>query len=143
MTNNMSVTLKCTALNVWDVIGSGGSSNFLLLTASVALEAGDFVRLYNDGGVSRVDLADANLLKKAMGFTLDAVAANTVANVYPLNELNTVLTGLTPGGSYYLGAAGKVTLTAPTATGKLYQQVGLAVSATTLHTINDLAVEIL
>ena len=123
--------------------GPDGDANFLPLTASVALEAGDFVHLYSDGGVAKVDLADSPLLKKAMGFTIAAVAADAVANIYPLNESNMTLTGLTPGAAYYLAAAGKITLTAPTAVGALYQHVGLAVSATMLHTINDLAVEIL
>jgi hypothetical protein len=50
------------------------------------------------------------------------------------DDSNTALTGLTPGLTYYLSVtSGGVTTTPTTTTGQIVQEVGFAVSATTLR----------
>lgn len=113
-------------------------------TASEALSAGNMVDLYSDAGVLKVRKADAATLKAADGFVLAAAALGASATVYPLGEINSQRTGLTPGADYWLSvtAPGDVQATEPNATGQLYQIVGTAVSATELRTVASLAVEI-
>lgn len=111
-------------------------------TATEALAAGDFVEIYASSG-SKCRKADAATLKRAKGFVLAAVSNGAVATIYPLGEVNNQLSGLTPGGEYFLSlTAGGVTTSAPATTGQLYQYLGTAVSATELQTIADLAVEL-
>ena len=122
--------------------GPNGNANNLPLVTSVELQAGDFVNLYNDAGVAKVRLADASLLRKAMGFTLADVAAGATATVYPLGEANMALMNMLPGTTYFLGTVGKIVESPVLSAGVLYQRVGMAVATTQLLTINDLAVEL-
>lgn len=123
---------------------AGVGASTVVAIASEALSAGEFVDLYSDGGALRVRKADASTLKAADGFVMAGVANGASATVYPLGELNSQLTGLTPGLDYYLStsAPGGVQTAAPSAAGQLYQRLGVAVSATELQSADDLAVEI-
>lgn len=108
------------------VLTSG--SGFPSLLASETLTAGDFVNIFS-GGVRRASNDD--LTKQAHGFVTESrVATNPVVVFY--SGLNTNVTGLTAGSKYYLGTTGAETLTPVTATGRLSQEIGVAVSTTAI-----------
>lgn len=100
-------------------------------TAYEALAAGAFVYLRSDGKVANASAVSGG--NQAVGFVLEAAAANAQAMVY-FEGRNTVLTGLTPGARTYLSDAtpGGVTQTPVAGTGKLHQFLGNAVEATSL-----------
>lgn len=120
-----------------------GASTSVVVT-SEALSAGDFVDVYTDAGAVKARKADAATLKAADGFVLEAVGSGGNATVYPLVELNSQLTGLTPGGDYFLSVTtpGGVQTSAPSAAGQLYQRLGVAISATELQTATEISVEL-
>lgn len=100
--------------------------------ASEALNAGDFVNIFDLGGASRVRRANATAAgSEAVGFVLDNFAAGEQATVFFEGE-NTALTGLTAGQTLFLSAdtPGGVTTTPPSAVGNIVQIVGKACDAT-------------
>lgn len=99
-------------------------------TASEALSAGNLVNVYNNAGVWTMRKADAASNRPANGYVLAAVASAAVGTYYSDGRI-TGLSGLTPG-LYFLGAAGAITQTPPTASGSCSQQVGNSASATEL-----------
>ena len=102
------------------------------IEASEALAAGDFVNIWNSSG-AKVRLADATVAgKEAHGFVLAAVANGANATVY-FEGTNTQVTGQTPGNAYLQTTAGKSGHTAPSASGNVVQQIGVAVSATAVN----------
>ena len=108
------------------VLTSG--SGFPSLLASETLTAGDFVNIFS-GGVRRASNDD--LTKQAHGFISESrVATNPVVVYY--SGLNTGLTGLTAGARYFLGTTGGETATPVTATGRLSQEIGVAISTTAI-----------
>lgn len=111
---------------------AGLGSETTIILASEALAAGDFVNIYSNAGTLNVRKADASSnAKKAHGYVMSAVAAAANATVY-YGNINTQQTGLTIGVDHYLSAAapGRATTAAPTGTGKIVQQLGVARSAT-------------
>jgi hypothetical protein len=109
--------------------GVGADAN--TLTSGEALSAGDFVYITAGGTVLKADCTAIG--KAARGYVLAAVANAAPATVY-FDESNNVLTGLTPGATYYMhSTAGGVTSTPTTTTGQIVQEVGFATSATSLH----------
>lgn len=112
----------------------GIGADLAMLPASEALAGGDFVNIWNDGGVPSVRKADAATEgKEAVGFVLDSFASGATASVY-FEGRNTSLVGLTPGSRYYLSATtpGAVTTTPPNSAGNVVQFLGQAFSATEL-----------
>ena len=102
------------------------------ITASETLSAGDWVNVWNSSG-AKVRLADATVAgKEAHGFVLAAVANGANATVY-FEGTNTQVTGQTPGNAYLQTTAGKSGHTAPSASGNVVQQIGVAVSATAVN----------
>lgn len=100
------------------------------VTASEALAAGDFVNVWDSGGVAAARKADASASgKRAHGFVLDDALAGSAATVY-FRGVNTACTGLTPGTQFLSTAPGGCTAIAPTAAGNVLQCIGLAVSST-------------
>jgi hypothetical protein len=97
------------------------------------LTAGNFVNVFQDGGVTKVRKADATSISKmAHGFVLENVTAGSDATVY-CSGSNTQLSGLIPGAKYFLSTtAGAVTDTPPTSSGYIIQFVGPAKSETTI-----------
>lgn len=107
--------------------------------ASEQLGAGAFVNLFDDGGTLKARLADNSNARAADGFVLSATAPAAVAQVYPLDDVNAQLSGLTVGADYWLGTAGGVLAVPLDAgssanAGKLCQYLGKAKSATELLT---------
>lgn len=116
---------------------SGIGANNVVALASEAIAAGKFVNLYDNAGVLGMRLADNSNNREAWGYTTAAVASGASGTAFRLNTVNANLSGLTPGGEYWLGIAGGV-IAAPldpaTATGKTDQYLGRAKSATELVT---------
>lgn len=103
------------------------------IQASEALAAGDFVNIFDSTGSARCRKADATNGRDANGFVLSAVTSGQSATVYRLGT-NTSLTSLTAGETYYLSATtpGRPTTTAPSTTGHIVQELGVAFDATNL-----------
>ncbi len=122
---------------------SGVGAENAVITASEALNAGDFVNVYNNAGTPNCRKADAtNPAKKANGFVTAAVASAGAATVYTDGK-NTAVTGLTAG-DVFLSAVtpGGVAATAPSASGQIAQKLGVAVSATVINSNFGPAIQI-
>lgn len=102
-------------------------------TAFEALAAGAFVYIRTDGQVANASAASGG--NAAVGFVLAASAASASALVY-FEGRNTARSGLTVGSTYFLSdtVAGSVVSTVVTGTGKLYQPLGTAITATSMNT---------
>jgi hypothetical protein len=116
--------------------GSGPASR--TMPASEAIAAGKLVNFFSNAGVINMRLADNSNSRPAHGYVLAAVASGASGAAYDLDGVNSQLTGLTIGSTYYLGTAGGVitpALDATTATsGLIDQKIGVALSATELDT---------
>lgn len=113
---------------------AGVGADIAVLVTSEALSAGAIVNIYTANSVATVRNADSSTSaagKKASGFVLASTTSGQNASVYR-SGMNTQLTGLTPGADYFLGAAGGVTTTAPTASGTTSQYLGTATATGTL-----------
>lgn len=99
-----------------------------VLTASENLAAGDLVNVWNDSSEPSARKADASdNTKPAHGFVTDTVTATNPVTVYFSGRIDG-LGSVTPGATQYLSeTAGLTTETAPTGSGKIVQQVGVAV----------------
>lgn len=115
------------------VMPTGIGADTKTLVASENLAAGDLVNVWDDAGTEKVRKADASNGRRAHGYVLASVTATNNATVY-FEDTITGLSGLTRGAMYYLsgGTAGLATATAPSTTGHIVQEVGVAVSATEL-----------
>jgi hypothetical protein len=117
----------------------GIGANTTIVPASEALTAGNFVNFFNDAGTLKARKADNTNGRQADGFVTSAVASAASATVYPMDGVNSGLTGLTVGTKYFLGTAGGV-IAAPLDEalaanyGKLSQMLGVAKSTTELVT---------
>jgi hypothetical protein len=102
-----------------------------LVAASENLSAGDWVNIYLDS-TAKCRKADASdPAKRVHGFVLGAVTAPANATIY-LEGINNQISSLTVGAMYFLSgsSAGAETATAPTTTGYIVQEVGVAISDT-------------
>lgn len=110
------------------------STGDISVEASEALSAGDYVNLFDDSGTVRMRLADNSNGRPADGYVLTAVAPLATGVIKPLHVgVNNQLAGLTLGSRYFLGTAGAVVLTPPSASGETVQCLGIARSATELY----------
>lgn len=121
-------------------VGIGADTQ--VATAFELLGAGKYVQFFNDGGTFSARLADNSNNRPADGFVLEEFALGVVATVYPLDSVNTALSGLTISARYWLGTAGGVIATAldetdPANDGKVSQYLGKAKSATELITTDS------
>lgn len=112
-----------------------GADTQMIVTAE-ALDAGDFVNIFDDGGTISVRKADNSNDRRADGFVLNAYALAATAEVY-FEGTNTSLAGLTLGVRYYLGTAGDVVATPPSASGTICQFLGKPTSATEMNVEMD------
>lgn len=103
------------------------------IVASEALADGDFVNVWNDAGTPKVRKADASVAgKEAMGFVMAAVASAGTATVF-FESTNTHLSGMVAGKRFLSATVpGSTQGTAPTGSGQIVQQLGVAFSATEL-----------
>lgn len=116
------------------VLPTGIGATTKLAATTENLSAGDLVNLYNDSGTIKARKADASNGRRAIGFVLSSVTSPNNATVY-LDGTITGLTGLTPGAAYYLSgsSAGAATATAPSTSGYISQEIGIALSATEIN----------
>jgi hypothetical protein len=116
------------------VLPSGLGATTKVAATTESLSAGDLVNLFNDSGTIKARKADASNGRRAIGFVLSAVTSPNNATVY-LDGTITGLTSLTPGAAYYLSGstAGAATATAPTTSGYISQEIGIALSATEIN----------
>lgn len=98
-----------------------------------ALSAGAHVYVRSDGKVANASAASGGV--GAIGFVLAASAVNASATVY-FEGRNTAVSGLTVGSTYFLSdtVAGGLVAIPPVGTGKLYQSIGVAVTASQITT---------
>jgi hypothetical protein len=103
-------------------------------TASEALTAGNLCNVYSNAGVATIRKADAtDDTKPANAFVIANVLISGTATWYGPAQLDTAVSGLTPGTTYFLDTTpGGVTVTPPASAGNLIQKVGFAKSATEL-----------
>ncbi|AID16848.1 hypothetical protein vBDshPR2C_33 [Dinoroseobacter phage vBDshPR2C] len=98
-----------------------------------ALAAGDFVNVFNDGGIAKVRKADASTgVAPANGFVLAAYTTGQTATVY-WGGLNNQVSGLTPGMHFLSTTPGASNHVAPSASGNIVQRLGFAVSSTVIN----------
>lgn len=113
-------------------VGLGADTQ--VVVASEALAAGDLVNIWDSAGTFKARKADASTSgKRAHGFVLSAVSSSANATIY-FEGTDTGQTSV-PAGELFLSATtpGKVTATAPSATGQTVQRVGFGTSATTFN----------
>lgn len=118
----------------------GIGANTVAALVKSAVSAGKFVSYIDDGGVLKIIPADNNT-NIAEGYVIEDYAVDATATVYPLDGINSHLSGLTVGTDYFLGTGGDVTATPLDESdldnkGKYSQLLGKAKSATELIT-ND------
>jgi len=111
------------------------------VVAGATLTAGQWVNIYNNAGAANCRPADStDNTKPAQGFVLTSYASSSTATVY-LAGVNTAI----PVGSYvaadvgkpvFLSTSGGTTLTPPSTTGNLLQQVGWVDAVGTTVTVN-------
>jgi hypothetical protein len=104
------------------------------ITASEALNAGDLINIWDNGGAAGIRKADASALgKEAHGFVLASVASGATGTVY-FEGTNNQLSGLTPGVQFLSASTpGHVNTVAPTGAGKVVQRVGFATDASSMN----------
>lgn len=116
-----------TALITGSIVLTSGSG-FPSLLASETLVAGDFVNIFS-GGVRKASSTDTT--KQAHGFVTSSYSSTNPVVVF-YSGLNTNNSGLTAGARYFLSASGTESTTAPTLTGQLSQEIGVATSTTAI-----------
>jgi hypothetical protein len=121
--------------------GIGGEATANLI-ASEAIGAGDFVNIYDNGGVATIRKADASNGRIANGFCLTPIASSATGLVNLRGE-NSACTGIVTGNIYYLSStnAGKPTITAPSTNGTIIQPLGYGLRTTSIIFEFDDAIE--
>ncbi len=115
------------------VLPTGVGPSVQVVVASENLDAGDFVNIFDNGGVPNVRKADSGADRRAVGYVVEAVSSAANATVY-FEGRNDQLTGLTAGQRIYLDTAGNIQTTAPSIAGGdvIHQYLGKALSSTTM-----------
>jgi len=98
------------------------------IEAGENLSAGDIVDIYDDSG-AKVRKAGSDDPYPADGFVLASYSVTDTATVYLFGKL-TGLSGMTPGAKQFLHTSGARSETAPSTSGYIIQEVGIALSAT-------------
>jgi hypothetical protein len=114
--------------------GGGGTGGIVAaIQASENLAAGAIVNVWNSSG-ARIRNANAtDNTKPAHGFVLAAVTSGNIGIFYGAGNIDTGLTGMTPGDTQFLDVTnGNITNAAPGAAGNLVQVLGVALSASKL-----------
>jgi hypothetical protein len=140
---NAIVALDSTGHLDISVMPVGVGAETVVCVSSENLAAGAFVNIYLNGGVATARNADCTTnAKPAIGYVLSAVTSPVNATVFLLGTNNTAVTALTIGSTYYLSTVGGVTTTAPSTTGNIVQELGLAVLTTQITTYSKPTIQI-
>ncbi len=107
----------------------GVGAEVITAEASEAIAAGRYVNIWDDSGTPKARLADNSNGRPATGFCQQAYNSAETATIY-LVGINSNVTGLTAGELQYLATGGATSNTAPTASGTLIQELGVAIAAT-------------
>jgi hypothetical protein len=123
---------------------TGVGAEVVVAPASENLVAGNFVNIFDNGGVANIRKADATTnAKQAHGFVISNVTAPANATVFFESNTNTAVSGLTVGSDYYLATtAGTITTTPPSSAGNVVQFIGRAQTATAINFINSEPIEV-
>jgi hypothetical protein len=116
---------------LWNALAFVGGA---MVQASEAITAGNLCNVWTSGGAVRVRKANAtDITKPANAFATAAAASGANASLLFLGQIIYGLSSLTPGAVYFLDTTGgALTTTAPSGSGNGVQEVGFALSATTL-----------
>lgn len=98
--------------------------------AGEAVVAGRAANIYEDGGAVKVRHADKTAGYEVHGFFASSVAQDASVTLQPLS--NFTPNSLTAGVNYYIGDAGVLVTTKPTASGDLVQRVGYSKDKTSV-----------
>lgn len=112
--------------------GPAGGLPAILLPAAVPLSAGSLCNVFDNDGVPALQVADATVPARAHLFVQGAAEEGATAQAVGPGGVINGLSDLTPGQILYLGTAGHVTATAPMTPGQISQEVGVALSATSM-----------
>lgn len=113
------------------VMPSGIGAQTQAMPCSETLTAGNLVNIYSNAGTTTARKADCSNGRRAHGFVLSGFTSGATATVY-LDDSLTGLTSLTVGVPYYLSTTGAASATAPTTSGYISQEIGVAVSTTVI-----------
>lgn len=119
------------------LLRTGQTLNVLAsLTTSEAISAGALVNVFQDGVSGNAMLRNANATdntKPADGFVSDDFSMGEIATFSLPGQVDIKLASLSPGLRYYLSTTpGAITITPPSATGNVVQEVGVAVAVNAL-----------
>lgn len=123
--------------------GDGSVSTGVYITGLIATEAiaaGAPINIYYSGGQPCMRNANAAPASQfpCHGFANAAASTSGTAPVYTDGYVGGVLSGLVPGQDYYLGTGpGSISTTGPTASGSIYQRIGVGLTTTTLEIDRD------
>lgn len=120
------------------VLPTGVGAETASIEATEALEAGDYVNIWNDAGTPKARLADKSNGRRAHGFVKTATVVGANALVFFEGD-NDSLSSLTAGQDVFLGTAGEATHLPPAEAdvGHIVQRLGVARSATIVSTDID------
>lgn len=112
----------------------GVGADTAAITASENIPAGAYVNVFNNSGTPNVRNADASLGRKAHGFSIAGASSSASCTVY-LTGRNTAVSSRTPGAIQFLSGStpGLGTETAPTTSGWISQQLGEAITSTSVE----------
>jgi hypothetical protein len=103
------------------------------MIASETISAGQFVSIHASSGAKIRKANATDDTKPVNGFAAAGIASAAAGAMTVPGNVITGLSGLTPGAIYYLDTtAGAITDTPPSGSGNLVQEVGVALSATSL-----------
>jgi hypothetical protein len=123
------VALNASGLIDPTMLPASGSTTF---TSSEAIAAGALVNIWNSTGVKVRNADNAAIGKQAHGYAPSAITSGATGTIVLGEGIITGLSGLTVGVQQFLGSAGAVTATPPTASASIVQPVGVAISASSL-----------
>jgi hypothetical protein len=113
------------------VMPTGIGADTKSMVASENLTAGDLVNVWSDSGTEKMRKADATNGRRAHGFVKSGVTSGASGTMYKSGTV-TGLSARTPGAQQYLSGntPGAFVETAPSTTGYIVQDCGVALSAT-------------
>ena len=122
--------------NAAQVLINSGSVSTLSLTCGENITAGNIIAVANSssgvgsaGQAIKADNTNANRVN-IVGIAMETISSGNPVAIQQVGKIAS--SGLAAGGTIYLGTAGAVTATAPTASGSTVYQIGFAEAANSL-----------
>lgn len=114
------------------VMPAGIAPTAITATPTTAISAGQLVNFYSNAGALAVRPADSTTTGSEANAYAPSAVASGVAGSFQVSGVISGLSGLTIG-TLFLGTVGAPTSTAPSTSGSIVQQVGKALSATSME----------